>query len=129
MKLHLNTTAGQNTIFAHGFADGVGYIDINGERYTEPVMLTPDRIFSPWPTKEVGALTFDDFAELVALKPVKPAIIVFGSGAKFCFPDVQVLAAFSQARIGFEVMDTAAACRTYNVLVSEGRHVAAALLI
>jgi uncharacterized protein len=126
MKLHLNTTAGQNTIFAHGFADGAGYIDINGERYTQPVMLTPDRIFSPWPAKQVGALAFDDFAELVALKP---AIIVFGSGAKFCFPDVRVLAAFSQARIGFEVMDTAAACRTYNVLMSEGRHVAAALIV
>ena len=55
--------------------------------------------------------------------------MVFGSGSVFRFPDARILAAFSQARIGFEVMDTGAACRTYNVLMSEGRIVAAALLV
>jgi uncharacterized protein len=60
---------------------------------------------------------------------LKPALVVFGSGATFAFPATPILAAFSQARIGFDVMDTAAACRTYNVLMSEGRNVAAALYV
>ena len=54
---------------------------------------------------------------------------MFGSGRMFRFPHPRILAAFSQRRIGFEVMDTPAACRTYNVLMSEARKVAAALLI
>jgi uncharacterized protein len=122
MKLHLNTTAGQNTIFAHG----EGYIDINGTRHTEPVLLTPDWQHSPWQVGDIAALQFSDFAALLARQPT---IVVFGSGAKFQFPDMRIIAAFSQAQIGFEVMDTGAACRTYNVLMSEGRNVAAALYI
>ncbi len=122
MKLHLNTTAGQNTIFAHE----PDYVDINGVRHRQPVLLTPDWLHSPWEVNNVATLQFSDFAALVAHKP---AIVVFGSGGKFLFPDMAVMAAFSQAQIGFEVMDTGAACRTYNVLMSEGRNVAAALLI
>ena len=60
---------------------------------------------------------------------MKPELVVFGSGATFRFPDARIIAAFSQAHIGFDVMDTPAACRTYNVLMGEGRHVAAALLV
>ncbi len=122
MKLHLNTTAGQNTIFGHG----TGYIDINGARLTTPVIVTPETLISPWEAGNLETLTFESFAALITLKP---AVVVFGSGAKFRFPDMRIMAAFSQAGIGFEVMDTGAACRTYNVLMSEGRNVAAALLI
>ena len=68
----------------------------------------------------------DDFAALLDLKP---ELVVFGSGAVFRFPERRIMAAFANARIGFEVMDTPAACRTYNVLMSEGRQIAAALLI
>ena len=122
MKLHLNTTAGQNTIFAHD----PSFIDINGVLYTAPVLLTPDWIESPWQVSEIAALQFCDFQALVARKPT---IVVFGSGGKFQFPDMTIMAAFSKAQIGFEVMDTGAACRTYNVLMSEGRNVAAALFV
>lgn len=122
MKLHLTTTSGQNTIFGHG----AGYVDINGTRHTASVIVTPQMILSPWPVTDVATLSFDDFTVLLEQKP---ALVVFGSGSTFRFPDIKILAAFSQARIGFEVMDTAAACRTYNVLQSEGRAVAAALMI
>lgn len=122
MKLNLNTTAGQNTIFGYD----KNYIDVNGVRYSQPLLLMPDWIDSPWLVNDVAALKFDDFQ---ALTERKPAIVVFGSGGKFQFPDVSIMAAFSAAQIGFEVMDTGAACRTYNVLMSEGRNVAAALFI
>jgi uncharacterized protein len=122
MKLHLNSTAGQNSIFAHG----KGFIDINGTRHESHVIVMSDQIISPWQIADTATLTLADFAPLLALKP---ALVVFGSGQVFRFPDPRILAAFSHARIGFEVMDTGAACRTYNVLMSEGRHAAAALLV
>jgi uncharacterized protein len=122
MKLHLNTTAGQNTIAGHG----AGYVQVNQERIETPLIVTPEKLISPWQVSTVENLTFEDFSVLLELKP---ALVVFGAGSVFRFPNPRVMAAFSQARIGFEAMDTGAACRTYNVLMSEGRHVAAALLV
>ena len=122
MKLHLHDVSGQNAITGHG----PGYVQINGTRIFQPLIVTPDALISPWTAPAFEMLRYADFSELLALQP---SLVVFGSGASFRFPETQILAAFSQARIGFEVMDTAAACRTYNVLMSEGRNVAAALYV
>lgn len=122
MKLHLNATAGLNAITGHG----PGFVQVNQERIDSPVIVLSDQLISPWPVSAPLNLVLDDFAPLFALKP---ELVVFGSGARFRFPDARIMAAFSKARIGFEAMDTPAACRTYNVLVSEGRNVAAALLV
>lgn len=131
MKLHLDTSSGSgsasglHTITGHG----QGFVAVNGERIGHSVIVLPDQIVNPWPvavSASAISLSIDDFSALLALKP---ELVVFGSGPTFCFPDRKLLAAFSQARIGFEVMDTPAACRTYNVLMGEGRRVAAALLV
>ena len=122
MKLHLNNTTGHNTITGHG----PGFVQVNQSRIEASLIVMPDKLISPWLVGDISTLTFADFASLVELKP---ELIVFGSGPRFRFPDAHIMAAFSQARIGFEAMDTPAACRTYNVLMSEGRGVAAALLI
>ena len=129
MKLHLDTSSGPasglNAITGHG----QGFVAVNGERIVHSVIVLPDQLVNPWQVGDstsVASLSIDDFNALLALKP---ELVVFGSGATFCFPDRKLLAAFSQARIGFEVMDTPAACRTYNVLMGEGRRVAAALLV
>jgi uncharacterized protein len=122
MKLHLHTETAQNNITAHG----PGYVVVGGQRIEQAVIVMPDQLISPWVNRGVNELAFEDFA---ALLEWKPALVVFGSGAQFRFPHPRLLAAFSQARIGFDVMDTPAACRTYNVLMSEGRRVAAALLV
>jgi uncharacterized protein len=122
MKLHLNTQAGIHTINGHG----EGYVKVNGREIRSPLIVMPDKLIEPWPVGDASALSFADFAALVELKP---ALVVFGSGAQFRFPDPRIIAAFAQERIGFEVMDTPAACRTFNVLASEGRFVAAALLL
>ena len=125
MKLHLDTASGFNAITGHGPC----FVAVNGNTISNPVIVLPDRLINPWPIAaaviSVGTLTIADFAGLFELKP---ELVVFGSGSVFCFPDRRLMAAFAQARIGFEVMDTPAACRTYNVLTSEGRRVAAALL-
>jgi uncharacterized protein len=122
MKLHLNTDTGINTINGHGD----GYVKVNGREIRTALIVMPDKLIEPWPVGDFASLSLADFA---ALMDIKPALVVFGAGATFRFPDARIMAAFSQARIGFEVMDTAAACRTYNVLAGEGRVVAAALLV
>ena len=126
MKLNLDTTSGVNAITGHG----QGFVAVNGGNISSPVIVLADRIICPWQIASPSTVELSpcigDFAELLALKP---ELVVFGSGAIFRFPDRRIMAVFSQARIGFEVMDTPAACRTYNVLVSEGRRVAAALVI
>ena len=126
MKLHLDPVSGCHVITRHG----AGFVVIDGIHVTEPVLILPDVIINPWrivaPMPTATSLCVDDFAEVIERKP---ELVVFGAGEIFRFPDRQILAAFALARIGFEVMDTPAACRTYNVLVSEGRRIAAALLI
>jgi uncharacterized protein len=126
VKLQLASTSGFNTITGHGD----GYIAVNGGAIGNPVIVLPDKLISPWQIvaspASAASLEIADFTELLALKP---ELVVFGSGSKFRFPDRRVLTEFARARIGFEVMDTPAACRTYNVLAGEGRRIAAALLI
>ena len=122
MKLHLNTTDGENTITGHG----PGFVMINQQRLATALIVMPEKMIAPWPITDANALSPADFAVVMELKP---ELVVFGSGSTFRFPDPRIMAAFSRARIGFDVMDTPAACRTYNVLMSEGRRVAAALLI
>lgn len=122
MKLHLNTSDRGYTITGHG----AGFVAINQTPHHSALIVMPDQLISPWSLMDPAALTPDDFAPVLVLKP---ELVVFGSGSVFRFPHSSVLAAFARAKMGFEVMDTPAACRTYNVLMSEGRRVAAALLI
>jgi uncharacterized protein len=75
---------------------------------------------------DFSKLTQAHFDELLQLQP---ELVIFGSGAKLRFPPPALLSGLIARRIGVESMDSAAACRTYNVLVSEGRTVVAALLL
>jgi uncharacterized protein len=122
MKLHLHTEANQYNITRHG----QGYVEVAGQRILTPLIVSPTVLVQPWVLADPATITFEDFAQAMELKP---ALVVYGSGNAFRFPHPRVMAAFSSARIGFEVMDTAAACRTYNVLMSEGRNVVAALVV
>ena len=125
VKLHPDPITGANAITGHG----QGFVAVNGSNISNPVIVLPDKIINPWPialSASALSLCIADFSEVIGLKP---ELVVFGSGALFRFPDRRIMAAFAEARIGFEVMDTPAACRTYNVLMSEGRRIAATLLI
>lgn len=122
MKLHLSTSEGANSITGHG----PGFIMVNGKRVEGPLILMPDRLVSPWTVAAKEAVALADFASLIEMRP---ELVLFGSGPAFRFPDPRIGAAFMAAGIGFDVMDTPAGCRTYNVLMSEGRNVAAALLV
>jgi uncharacterized protein len=79
-----------------------------------------------WPGISHGSLTAEHFEQLAKLAP---EMVIFGSGSKLTFPAPALQKALMQARIGLETMDTLAACRTYNILAGEARHVLAVLLV
>lgn len=80
----------------------------------------------PWICQRFELLTAEHFA---LLADMKPELVIFGSGTRLRFPPPAFLRGLMEQRIGLETMDTLAACRTYNILAGEGRHVVAALLI
>jgi uncharacterized protein len=120
LKLHADTPTALNTVTAYG----PGFIEINKVRHTSAVLLTPERV-EPWAIDSVDALAEADFERLLALKP---EVALLGTGSRQRFPHPRLSRALTEAHIGLEVMSTAAACRTYNILMAEGRKVAAALM-
>ncbi len=105
---------------------GPGWIAVNGEKKTASILLSSRGLCLDWPCSRFEDLTPSHFAQLDALDA---ELVLFGSGARLRFPPPQWLQGLMQRHIGLETMDTAAACRTYNILASEGRHVVAALLV
>lgn len=121
MKITLDNSNAGNRITSYQS----GSIHINGEMINHSVIICPDKI-NPWQAVDMDSLTEDHFRE--PLKH-KPEILLLGTGATQCFPTQAVWRLIAEAGVGFEIMDTAAACRTYNVLISEDRNVVAALLM
>ena len=121
MKLHLTRGEGRNLITACGS----GYVSVNGTRYDHSVTVTPERV-ADWPIAAPEALTAESIAGLL---DDSPEIAIIGTGARQQFPAAAILRPLIEARVGYEIMDTAAACRTYGILVAEGRRVVAALIV
>ena len=107
-------------------AYGDGWIRIGRERIAHNVILDSSGGHRPWSCANFDALGAQHFAELAE---AGPEVILFGSGSAIRFPHPAWLRPLTAARIGVETMDTQAACRTYNILASEGRSVIAALLL
>lgn len=123
MKLHLNIER-ELPLFT-GY--GEDHVMINGARHEQSLLLTGSQILpAPWAGLNFEALTEAHF-RWIAQYPVE--IVLFGSGHKLRFPHPSLTRALVEARIGLEVMDIGAMCRTYNILVGEGRSVAAGVLI
>ena len=122
MKIEREQPDGRNAFTGYGD----GYVEVGGTRYRESLVVSAERVISDWPARSVDSLSADHLAAIVELKP---EIVLLGTGARFEFPDAALLATLQKAGIGVEVMDTQAACRTYNILLGEGRNVAAALIL
>ncbi|MES2564291.1 MAG: Mth938-like domain-containing protein [Pseudomonadota bacterium] len=122
MKFHITTAADRNLFTGYG----AGYVAINQQRYDYPVLVLPEQAVQRWDVTSFDALTPEHFTSLLA---ARPEIILFGSGTTLRFARHELTRAITTAAVGFETMDTAAACRTYNVLTAEGRQVLAALLV
>jgi uncharacterized protein len=120
MKLHRSD--GAAVVFT-GY--GPGYLAVNGERHACSLIVSA-RAVSAWRIAGFEALTAGDFE---ALLQHRPEILLLGTGATLRFPAPSLTRAVAAAGVGLEVMDTGAACRTYNVLAAEGRRVVAAVLL
>ena len=122
LKLHQDSSGALNTVTGYG----AHYVDINLERHESSVVVVPDAPVLEWPVSSFDALSAEHFELVLA---AAPEVVVFGTGARLRFPHPRLTAALTARRIGVESMDFMAACRTYNILMAEGRRVAAALLI
>jgi uncharacterized protein len=122
MKFQPDSLAGTNTISRHER----GAVWINGRRWAGSVLVPWRGDVRPWPLDALATLGASHFERVLALKP---ELVIFGSGERLQFVSPAFYRSLIEARIGIETMDTAAACRTFNVLASEGRSVVAALLV
>jgi uncharacterized protein len=122
LKLHQDSSGALNTVTGYG-AD---YVEINLVRHQGSILVLPDAPVIPWPVSSFDQLSAEHFAMLIE---AAPEVVVFGSGERLRFPHPRLTASLTGKRIGVETMDFKAACRTYNILMAEGRKVAAALLI
>ena len=122
LKLHQDSSSALNTVTGYG-AD---YVEINLERHSGSIIVMPQAPVIAWPVSSFDTLTPEHFAMLIE---AAPEVVIFGSGERLRFPHPRLTSALAAHRIGVETMDFKAACRTYNILMAEGRKVAAALLI
>lgn len=103
-----------------------GKLKINDRIYEHSVTLCFGHAPQEWAVNSISDLSFQ------LLEPIikqRPEVILLGTGTKLIFPPHAILQQVVLSGIGIEVMDTAAACRTYNLLLAEGRKVAAAIIV
>lgn len=121
MKLHPDKATALNTFTGYGD----GFVEVNAQRHDGALVMMPEGPVQAWPVDAFESLTAAHFDTLLALRP---ELVILGTGARQRFPHPTLLRALTAARIGVEAMDSRAACRTYNILMTEGRHVLVALL-
>jgi uncharacterized protein len=122
LKLHLANPGDTKLFTAHG----AGHVMVNGESYEHSIVVLAEEVRNDWSVAGFDALEETHFSYFVALKP---DVLLLGTGATQRFPHPRLYRTLAEAGIGVECMDTPAACRTYNILVAEGRRVIAAILI
>ena len=122
MKLHLTQAEGNQLVTGYGD----GWIEINNTRYTKSLIVLPNLLIQDWQVSDFDSLTEESFRKLLELKP---EVVLLGTGEKHRFLHPRISRELTATNISLESMDTAAACRTYNILMAEGRHVAAALIV
>ncbi|MEJ2631193.1 MAG: Mth938-like domain-containing protein [Acidihalobacter sp.] len=107
-------------------AHAPGRVTINHSVYTRSLVIGPQRLVAEWRPRNLDELESEDID--VVLEGA-PDIVLLGTGNRQRFPATEILRRFAEAGVGCEVMDNAAACRTYTVLMAEQRRVIAALLL
>ncbi len=122
MEIRLESGEGLNLVQRYG----VGAVGIGGIEYASSIVVMPGAPVVAWPPRTLDEIEAAHF-ELLAAR--KPQVVVLGTGRRQRFPAPALLALLARNGIGLEIMDTASACRTYNILAAEGRNVCAALLM
>jgi uncharacterized protein len=107
-------------------AYGSSSVSIAGNDYDTSLIVCADSLIENWPPARIDDLCEEHFAAILELEP---ELVLLGTGKRLVFPPVHVYASLIQQNIGVEIMNTPAACRTYNVLMAERRKVTAGLII
>ncbi|MEO9080024.1 MAG: Mth938-like domain-containing protein [Rhodanobacter sp.] len=105
---------------------GAHSVTLIDRELTDSFLLAPDRAIEQWSVATATALRASDVDPLLALQP---ELVILGTGEKQIFPAAEFIAGFLRKGIGIEVMDNAAAARTYNLLAGEGRRVVAGFIL
>lgn len=123
MKIHLqDPTSSRNLIRAHQPTA----ITVGEVVYTTSLIISPDVLLPDWSPANFAEL---ETMHIEALLDLAPELVLIGTGIKQQFPALAVLQPLIRAQVGYEIMDTGAACRTYNVLAGEGRKIVAGLIL
>lgn len=122
MKLHATRTQQYQTITAY---DENG-VEINAIRFNHSLIVLPESAPVAWPVTSFEALTSAHFEQINA---TGPDVVILGTGSRQRFAHPSLSTVLTSRRVGVECMDSKAACRTYNILMAEGRKVALALII
>jgi uncharacterized protein len=122
MKLHSQDNQAYKTVTGY---DDRG-VEINAKRYEHSVLVLPEAEPRPWPVARFEDLAEEHFA---VIEQDKPDVVIVGTGKRQRFVHPKLTAPFAARRVGVECMDSHAACRTYNILMGEGRKVTLALII
>lgn len=101
-----------------------GRVRVGEQWISGNVIVSAQHIVTEWTSEPPDSLSIEQLTPAIELAP---EIILIGTGVQTLLPDVELMAALAEKRIGVEIMTTPSACRTYNVLIHEGRHVAIAL--
>ncbi|WP_323140772.1 Mth938-like domain-containing protein [Massilia phyllosphaerae] len=122
MKLHTSSTEKYQTVTGY---DHTG-VEINAQRFDYSVLVMPEVAPRPWNVTRFEDLTAAHFEQIAA---DKPDVVILGTGERQRFVHPRLVASLSNQRIGVESMDSHAACRTYNILMGEGRKAVLALIL
>jgi uncharacterized protein len=122
MKLHASNTKQYQTVTGY-FPGGV---EINAQPFDHSLLVLPETEPRPWPVASFEQLTAEHFEQLLA---EQPDVVILGTGERQRFVHPRLSAPLTSRQIGVECMDTNAACRTYNILMGEGRKALLALII
>ena len=122
MKLHLTQADGENLITAYSEQS----ISVNNQRFEHSLIVAPTQLISDWKTSAFKQLQESDFEKIASLNP---EVVLLGTGKQHQFIHPRLIKALTEANIAVECMSTDAACRTYNILMSEGRKVVGALIL
>jgi uncharacterized protein len=122
MKLHLTQADGQNLITGYSAQS----ISVNHQRIEHSLIVMPDALITDWKIENFNELNEADFEKIASLKP---EVVLLGTGQGHHFIHPRLIKALTEANIAVECMTTDAACRTYNILMTEGRKVVAALIL
>jgi uncharacterized protein len=121
MKLHSTPSQQYQTVTAYDDQS----VEFNSIRHTTSLLVLPEVAPTDWPVASFDTLTAEHFEHIASFTP---DVVICGTGQRQHFVHPKLIAALTSQRIGIECMSNQAACRTYNILMAEGRKVALALI-